>query len=70
MDMEDQGVGARELEVVVSMTEGTPSHSYAESLNASQPTSPKRPKKLKVERRGSRTRNRSRSRLRAMLKEV
>jgi hypothetical protein len=69
-DMEDQGGGADEVEVGVSMTERRTSRSYAESLNATQPTSPKRPKKLKMESRGFRNRNRCRSRLRAMLKEV
>jgi hypothetical protein len=69
-DKENQEEGAGEVELGVSMTERTPSRSYAESLNASQPTSPKRPKKLKVERTASRNRNRGRSRLRAMLKEV
>jgi hypothetical protein len=68
--MEVQGSGAGEIEVAVSMTVSTPSRSGAESLNASQPTSPERPKKPRVERRGSRTRNRSRSGMRAMLTQV
>ena len=69
-DMEDQEEGAGEVELGVSITERTPSRSYAEPLNTSQLTSPKRPKSLRVERRGSRNRNRSRSRLRAIFKEV
>lgn len=59
-----------EVEVRVSMVESAPSHSDTESLNASQPTSRKRPKKLRVERRGCRTRNKSRSGVKAMLTQV
>jgi hypothetical protein len=49
-DLEDQEIGTGEEELGVLM-EGSPQAiSDAESVNASQPTSPKRPKKQKVER--------------------
>ena len=70
MDMEDPGSGTGEVEVGELMTESVPARSDTGSLNASQPTSPKRPKNLKGESRGSRNRNRSRSRVTAMLKQV
>jgi hypothetical protein len=68
MDLEDQESGAGE-ELGLLM-EGSPQAiSEAESVNASQPTSAKRPKK-KVERRGSRSRHRSTSRAKATLKHL
>ena len=69
-DMEDPGSGSGEVEVgVLLMAESASSPSDMESMNALQPTNPKRPKNLKVERRGSGAQNRSRSRVRAMLKQ-
>ena len=65
-----QGREAGVLEVGVSMADSSLSLSDTESLNASQPASQKRPKKSRVERRGSRTRNRSRNGVRARLTQV
>jgi hypothetical protein len=50
LDIEVHGGGAGEVEVVVAMAESAPSSSDPEYLNASQPTSPKRPTMLRVER--------------------
>jgi hypothetical protein len=44
-------------------------HRHEEAKTTVQKTRPKRPKKLKVERRGSPKRDRSRSRVRNMLKK-
>jgi hypothetical protein len=69
-DMKDQESGAGEVEVGVLIAESAPYLSDKKSLDTSQPTSPKRPEKLKVKRRGSQTRHRSRSRVKAILKPV
>jgi hypothetical protein len=49
-EIAQRGMVIDEAEVRVSMAESAPSHSDTETLNASQPTRPKRPKKLRVER--------------------
>jgi hypothetical protein len=67
MDMEGQGRGESEIETEVMVTNSAPFRSDAEDVNASPPTNPKRPKKLKVERRGSQTRNRSTSKVRTKM---
>ena len=51
-NMEDPGSGAGEVKVGELMAESAPARSHTESLNASQPTSPKRSKNLKVEKEG------------------
>jgi hypothetical protein len=58
-NIEVRGVRESDMETDVMMKNNTPSLSDVEDVSASPPTSPKSPKEIKVERRGSRTRNRS-----------
>jgi hypothetical protein len=69
-DMEVQRNGAGEVEVGLLMVESKPFVSDTDSLNASQTTSPKRPKKPRVELKGSRTRNKNRRGMRATWTQV
>jgi len=58
------------LEAEVWIAWDTLAHTDAKARTEAQPTRPKRPKKLKVEKRGSPTRDRSRGRVRNMFKKV
>jgi hypothetical protein len=49
---------------------GAPTHTDADARTEAQPTRPKRLENLKVERRGSPIRNRSRSRVRHLFNKV
>jgi len=69
-DGEKRGNGDQVLEADVWIAGGMPAHTEAEAKTEAQPTRPKRPKKLKVEKRGSPTRDRSRGRVRNMFKKV
>jgi hypothetical protein len=67
---EERGRGDEVLEAVVWIAAGEPTHTGAEARTEAQPTRPKRPENLKVERRGSPTCNRSRSRARHLFSSL
>jgi len=69
-DVEKEGSGEESVVTGVCCEVDTPAPIDAEDLPAAQPTRPKRPKKLKLDRIGSPPRETSRSRVRSVLKKV
>jgi len=69
-DVEEKGSGEESVETGACFAVDTPALVDAEGLTAAQPTRSKRPKKLKLERRGASPRERSRSRVKSVLKKV
>ena len=69
-DVEEEGRGKEQVVTEVCFEENTSVLSDTEDPNATQPTEPKRPKKLKLDRRGSPPRERSRSRVQSVLQKV
>ena len=67
---EERGSGDQMLEAEVWIAWDTLAHTDAKARTEAQPTRPKRPKKLKVERRVSHIRDRNRSRVRNTFKNV
>jgi hypothetical protein len=66
-NLEGRDGGDSAMETEMLSIDSAPSRSDADVVLESQPRSPKRPKKLKLERRASRTRNRSASKERTMM---
>jgi hypothetical protein len=67
--VEEKRSGDESVETEVCFAVYTPASIDAENSSAAQPTRPRRRKKLKVDRRGSPPRERSRSRVRSVLKK-
>jgi len=68
--VEEKGTGEESVEAEVCFAVETPALIDAEGPTAAQPTRPKRPEKLKLERVGSPPRERNRSRVRSVLNKV
>jgi len=68
--VEEEGSGGESVVREVCYEMDTLGSIDAEDLRAAQPTRPKRPKKLKLDRRGSSPRERSRGRVRSVVKKV
>jgi len=68
--VEENGSGEESVVTEVCCEVDTLAPVDAEDVPAAQPTTPKRPKKLKLDRRGSPARERSRSRVRSVVKKV
>ena len=69
-DVEEEGSGEESVLTEVCCEVNTLAPIDAEDLRAAQPIRPKRPKKLKLDRRGSPPRERSRSRVRSVVKKL
>jgi hypothetical protein len=69
-DVEEEGREKEQVVTDVCFEENTPVPSDTEGPNATQPTKRKRPKNLRLDRRGSPPRERSRSRVRSVLLKI